>query len=152
VDEESSASARTVNETLSVAYSQKATYMRYRSEHGTSQDYLTSRSLHFLVGPYDPCTVLTPVFPSNGFWTRENSTSFGQKLGLDEHYQPRKDSHFTIIASTSITQDHTGLSETILAFVYARLVVGQLTRKLASLPLIKVFCSRFWANCPIWLH
>ena len=103
-----------------------------------------SRSLHFLVGPYGYHTVLIPVCPSNGHWTQENSTSFGQKFGLDEHNQPRKDSYIRTIASTSIPQDHTGLSKTILAFVYARLLVGQLTRKVASLPLIKVFCSRFW--------
>ena len=118
--------------------------MRYRSEHGTCQDHLMSRSLHFLVGPYGYHTVLIPVCPSNGHWTQENSTSFGQKFGLDEHNQPRKDSYIRTIASTSIPQDHTGLSKTILAFVYARLLVGQLTRKVASLPLIKVFCSRFW--------
>jgi hypothetical protein len=72
----------------------------------------------------------------------ENPTSFGQKLGLDNIDQPAEGfEHQNHRLNIHTTRPNMPV-ETVLAFVYARLDVGLLTRKLASPAVIKVFCSR----------
>jgi len=143
VGEESSASAPTIKRDVEycTAYP-KATHMRLqwrtRKLPGSSNDWITSLPSR-TVGLLHSADI-NPPFK----WLLDpgNPTSFGQKLGLDDTNPPAEGFEYQNHRLNIHTMKPNMPVETVLVFAYARLEVGQLTGKLASLPLIKVFCSR----------